>query len=32
MAIAARWLATYFNRPGFNLFDYDVYASAATAA
>jgi transketolase len=26
MAIAARWLASYFNRPGFNLFDYDVYA------
>jgi len=26
MAIAERWLATYFNRPNFNLFDYDVYA------
>ena len=26
MAIAARWLASYFNRPGFPLFDYDVYA------
>jgi transketolase len=26
MAIAARWLASYFNRPGFALFDYDVYA------
>ena len=26
MAIAARWLASYFNRPGFELFDYDVYA------
>jgi transketolase len=26
MAIAARWGATYFNRPGFDLFDYDVYA------
>jgi transketolase len=26
MAIAARWFASYFNRPGFNLFDYDVYA------
>jgi transketolase len=26
MAIAAKWLASYFNRPGFNLFDYDVYA------
>jgi transketolase len=26
MAIAERWLASYFNRPGFDLFDYDVYA------
>ena len=26
MAIAAHWLASYFNRPGFRLFDYDVYA------
>ena len=26
MAIAARWLASTFNRPGFELFDYDVYA------
>ena len=26
MAIAERWLADYFNRPGFDLFDYDVYA------
>jgi transketolase len=26
MAIAGRWLATYFNRPGFELFDYDIYA------
>jgi len=26
MAIAARWFASYFNRPGFELFDYDVYA------
>jgi transketolase len=26
MAIAQRWLAAYFNRPGFDLFDYDVYA------
>jgi transketolase len=25
-AIAARWFASYFNRPGFELFDYDVYA------
>jgi len=26
MAIAGRWLAGYFNRPGFDLFGYDVYA------
>jgi transketolase len=26
MAIAAQWQAAYFNRPGFELFDYDVYA------
>ena len=26
MAIAARWLATRYNRPGFTVFDYDVYA------
>jgi transketolase len=26
MAIAERWLASFFNRPGFDLFDYDVYA------
>ena len=26
MAIAERRLASYFNRPGFDLFDYDVYA------
>ena len=26
MAIAGRWLAQHFNRPGFALFDYDVYA------
>jgi transketolase len=26
MAIASRWLAAHFNRPGFALFDYDVYA------
>ena len=26
MAIAGRWMAEYFNRPGFELFDYDVYA------
>ncbi len=26
MAIAARWMASYFNRPGFEMFDYDVYA------
>ena len=28
MAIAGRWLASYFNRPGFELFNYDVYAVA----
>ncbi len=26
MAIAAKWQAQYFNRDGFELFDYDVYA------
>ncbi len=26
MAIAERWLAAHFNRPGFELFDYDIYA------
>jgi transketolase len=26
MAIAERWIASYFNRPGFTLFDYNVYA------
>jgi transketolase len=26
MAIAERWIARYFNRPGLELFDYDVYA------
>jgi transketolase len=26
MAIAERWLASYFNRPGVDLFDYDIYA------
>src|SRR4051812_5674023 len=25
MAIASRWLAARFNKPGFTLFDYDVY-------
>jgi len=28
MAIAERWMASYFNRPDFKLFDYDVYAIA----
>src|SRR5690349_4239158 len=28
MAIARRWLAGHFNKPGFTLFDYDVYALA----
>ena len=26
MAIAGRWMANYFNRPDFRMFDYDVYA------
>src|SRR5881296_1426538 len=26
MAMAARWMASYFNRPDFDMFDYDVYA------
>ena len=26
MAIASRWLAAHFNRPGFELFDFNVYA------
>jgi len=26
MAIASRWMARFFNRPGFDLFGYDVYA------
>jgi transketolase len=26
MAIAERWLAGYFNKPGYELFNYDVYA------
>jgi transketolase len=26
MAIAGRWMAAHFDRPGFELFDYDVYA------
>ncbi len=26
MAIAADWLARHFNRPGFDIFDYDVFA------
>ena len=26
MALAGRWLAQHFNRPGFEIFDYDVYA------
>ena len=26
MAIASRWLASRYNKPGFDLFDYDVYA------
>lgn len=26
MAIASQWLAAHFNRPGFNVFDYNIYA------
>ena len=28
MALAGRWMGAYFNRPGFELFNYDVYAIA----
>ena len=28
MAIAAKWLAARYNRPGFELFDFDIYAIA----
>jgi transketolase len=28
MAMAGRWLANRYNRPGFEMFDYDVYALA----
>jgi len=28
MAIASRWMAEHFNRPGFEMFNYDVYALA----
>jgi len=28
MAIAGRWMAEYFNRPGFEMFDFNVYALA----
>ncbi len=28
MAMAGRWMARYFNRPGFSMFDYNVYALA----
>lgn len=26
MAMAGRWMGSYFNRPGFKMFDYDVYS------
>lgn len=26
IAIAAKWMAAHFNRPGFDLVDYDTYA------
>jgi transketolase len=28
MAIASRWMAKYFNRPGFDMIDFNVYAMA----
>jgi transketolase len=28
MAIAGKWMASYYNRPGFEMFDYSVYALA----
>lgn len=28
MAIASKWMAAHFNRPGFEMFDYNVYALA----
>ena len=28
MAVASKWQAAHFNRPGFELFDFDVYAIA----
>jgi transketolase len=28
MAIAGKWLASRYNRPGFNIFDYNIYAIA----
>src|SRR5581483_3842277 len=28
MAIASKWMGAHFNRPGFELFNYDVYALA----
>ena len=28
MALAGRWMGTHFNRPGFDMFDHDVYALA----
>jgi transketolase len=28
MAIASKWLGAYFNRPGFEMFDFNVYALA----
>ena len=28
MAIASKWMGAHFNRPGFTMFDYDVYALA----
>lgn len=30
MAIASKWLGATFNKPGFDLFDFNVYALAGT--
>src|ERR1700682_2063347 len=31
MAMARKWMAQYFNRPGFEMIDFDVYAMAGVA-
>jgi transketolase len=32
LAMAERWLVTFFNQPGFDVVDWRAYGSAATAA